>query len=148
MLEVIANNKISLGICLTLFGFLAVHRLALYRQKESARAVAANKLVSVFTSELSSIYPVCSKWPENIDSFLKNKFPILQSAIESYKPFVKNKKGFIKAWDLYRLGKDGRIIDKQVYHQYMGFQINDEPVVDPEKCIIENIDRILAYAKT
>jgi len=142
------ENRILLSICLTLFGLLAVHRLALYRQKESSRIVAANDFVSTITLELSEIYPVSSNWPEDIDCYLRNKFPILQAAIENYKPYVKNQKGFNKAWDFYRLGEEGRIKDKQLYHQYMGFQSNDEPVIIPEVRLRENINQLLSYAKT
>ena len=61
---------------------------------------------------------------------------------------VKDLNGFNKAWDFYRLGEDGRLIDKQLYLQYMGFQTNDDPVIDPEARIKDNINKILAHAKT
>jgi len=148
MIEIIMGNPILSSCSITLFGFVAVHRLALHRQKESFRIVAANEFVSTITSEFSEIYPVSSNWPEDIDCYLRNKFPILQSAIENYKPYVKNQEGFNKAWDFYRLGEDGRIIDKQLYLQYMGFQSNDEPAISPEVRLRENINQLLSYAKT
>lgn len=148
MIDIFQNNPIvSVGLCVTLFGCLAFHRLALYRQKLSERVQASEKFVSSVTSVLSEIYPVSSSWPENIDAYLRNKFPLLQSAVEAFKPYACDKKGFERAWKLYRLGDTGRNIDKQLYHQYMGFQTNDEPRIIPEQRMQENIGRLLSHAK-
>ena len=142
------STKWVIGISLTLVGFFVVHLLALHRQKEAARTEAAKKLMSVVTSELSEIYPISSAWPENIDGYLRSKFPALQSAVEAYKPYAKNKAEFERAWKIHRVGEEGREIDKQVYHQYMGFQIDNEPRIVPESQLKENIDRLLSHAKT
>ncbi len=57
----------------------------------------------------------------DIDRFLRDKFSKLQVAINEFKPYLTQKQqiAFGKAWFIYRMGEDGREIDKQSYWQYM-----------------------------
>lgn len=48
---------------------------------------------------------------------------------------------------MYRLGPDGREIDKQLYHQYMGFTSPYEPAIDPKVAFHANVKRLLDFAR-
>lgn len=142
------QTLVAVGLAISLFGILAYHRLDLYRKNLERQRNAAEVFVFAITNELSEVYPLCSKWPEHIDSYLRNRFTNLQSAVLAFRPFVKDKREFDLAWQFYRIGEYEENVGVQCYHQYMGFQINDEPVIDPKKQLKKNIDRLLSFSET
>ncbi|MCF6258306.1 MAG: hypothetical protein L3J98_11695 [Gammaproteobacteria bacterium] len=139
----------SIGTIIVLFGVLAAHRLASHRNKQGHFRAKASAFESTIKRELSEIYPVASNWPENIDGYLRSKFPTLQAAVSQFSETLtkRDKVAFNKVWFIYRLGHDGREIDQQCYHQYMGFSSPDKPYKDPKESFHENVSRLLSYAK-
>ena len=111
---------------------------------KSRRAAACNAFRSAVLAELGAIYPTPAAWPADITTFLRSAFPKLQAAVITFKPFVPwwHRAAFEHAWFIYRLGADSREIDKQVYHQYMGF--NDNP--NYKEKFRENVNRLLSFA--
>lgn len=110
---------------------------------------ASTQFLNIITNELKEIYPTVHHWPESIDTYLKNKYPTIQSAVAQFEksvPWYKGR-GFKKAWEIYRVGTNPvSTSSEQEYHQYMGFTIDDH-YIDPCQRLKENIDRLLSYAK-
>lgn len=97
---------------------------------------------------LSGLYPIPTNWPSNVDAHLRKAFPTLQRAIAEFRPYVPwySRRSYDNAWRVYRVGTDGREIDKQVYHQYMGFTSPGEPVIDPKETFRVNVSRLFRFA--
>jgi hypothetical protein len=106
--------------------------------------------------ELSSLYPIPSNWPKGagIERVLKEKFPTLQLAVETYKPFLSDdeRAEFDKAWVTYFCGVKGR--REQTYQHYLNItstsvnSFGGETVIQNDgkttfKC---NVDRLLSFA--
>ena len=144
------NIPLTITIVLSLFGIIAVHRLASSRAKKANFSDKAKAFESVIRGELSDVYPIPTNWPEHASTYLENKFANIQSAVAAFEvalPWYK-RIGFRQAWKLYRVGDNPTHPNTiQEYHQYMGFTINDE-YTDPEKQLKINVDRLLKYAKT
>ncbi|MBU3020665.1 hypothetical protein [Aestuariibacter sp. A3R04] len=144
------NISLTITIVISLFGIVAVHRLAGSRAKKANFSDKAKAFESVIRSELSEVYPIPTNWPEHASIYLENKFASIQSAVAAFEvalPWYK-RIGFRKAWKLYRVGDNPTHKDTiQEYHQYMGFTINGE-YTDPKKQLKINVDRLLKYAKT
>ncbi len=148
MSNIFSENPLwSIGICITLFTVVAVHRLSIHRSKNEHFRKKASEFEKVIKNEFSEIYPIPSNWPENIDGYFRNKFPVIQSAVAEFREILsKNERAsFDKAWFIYRLGEDGREIDKQCYHQYMDFRSPDIPYKDPKETFHENVSRLLSF---
>jgi hypothetical protein len=133
---------------LALLGILVSAFIALYVRRKSASSTAAATFRAALLDALSGMYPVPANWPNNVDSELRQLFPIIQRAVEEFRPYVpkRSRRSYDKAWFVYRLGPDGREIDKQLYHQYMGFTSPGEPAIDPKATFHANIERLLAFA--
>lgn len=112
-------------------------------------------------TELEGLYPVPTKWPTEkmmIDRILKEKFPKLQIAVAEFREFLprSQQSDFDKAWFIYRLGKDGREIDKQCYYDYMpfistsivdGVQVTVDTTGTHKETFKHNVDSLLSFAK-
>jgi|SRR6185312_5691052 len=138
------SSKFLVGILIALVGWL----LLLYVHRKNARRSAAAKFRATVLEALSGLYPIATNWPKNVDTHLRQVFPTLQRAVAEFHPYVSKhaRHAFESAWFVYRLGENGREIDKQVYHQYMGFTSPGEPVIDPKETFRANVSKLLGFA--
>jgi hypothetical protein len=145
----------SIGAIITLFGIIAVHRLVLYRDKRNDFNKAAKEFYDIINNELKDIYPKPVNWPDNVDKYFKEKFPTLQSAVDKFAGHLpgKEKANFLKAWQFYCLGKEGRDVDLQYYGQYRsgesttridGKEVTE--ITDGKANLKCNVDSLLSYA--
>jgi len=132
----------------TLLAALVGGLLLLHVHRKNARRAAAAKYRAALFESFAGLYPVPSDWPGNIDSHLRQLFPALQRTMAEFRPYVprRSRKSYDRAWFVYRLGTDGREIDKQLYHQYMGFTDPGQPIVDPKETFRTNVAGLLAFA--
>ena len=106
--------------------------------------------------ELSGLYPIPSNWPKGagIEPVLKEKFPALQIAVETFKPFLSDKKRaeFDRAWVTFFCAIKGRRV--QTYHHYMNItsasanSFGGETVItnDGKTTFKRNVDHLLSFA--
>lgn len=82
---------------------------------KSRHAAACNVFRSAILTELGALYPTPARWLSDINTFPRSAFPKLQTAVTTFKPFVPwwCRAAFERAWFIYRLGPDGREIDKR-----------------------------------
>jgi hypothetical protein len=122
--------------------------LLLYVHRKNARRTAAAKYRAALLESFTGLYPIPTNWPGNIDAHLRQVFPQLQRAVAEFRAYVPwhARRSYDQAWFVYRLGPDGREIDKQLYQQYMGFTSPGEPVVDPKDTFRANVAGLLAFA--
>ncbi|WP_256361333.1 hypothetical protein [Methylomonas koyamae] len=115
-------NGVFGAILLACFGAWLTYRTV----HRGRRAAACSAFRAAVLAELGPIYPNASSWPANIDSFLRSRFPALQTAVETFRPFVPWWKRWLfeRAWFRYRCAT-GRKIDVQCYHHYV--PIGDNP---------------------
>lgn len=153
-----SNPTWSIGIIIVLFGIVATHRLLIYRDKKNIFNNAAKEFSEIIYHELCEIYPIPVNWPENIEGYLGNKFPVLQSAVNNFARYLTEieKTEFLNAWAIYRVGEDGSEIDQQDYWQYTPHRstsivYGEKTEYDNTKTYKENfkhnVDNILKYAK-
>jgi hypothetical protein len=123
--------------------------LVLYVQRKNARRTATTKYRAALLEALSGLYPIPTDWPNNIDAHLRQIFPILQRAVAEFRPHVPwySRRSYDRAWFVYRLGDGGREIDKQIYHQYMGFSSPGERTVDPKETFRANVSMLFRFAR-
>ena len=127
------------------------HRLSISRERQNSFRAASVKFRSAVLDTLSGLYPIPANWPSSgnvVDKTLRSAFPALQTAVTEFKDSLprRRQRAFDQAWFVYRLGSDGREIDKQCYHQYMGFTSPDEPTVDPKVTFHANVSKLLIFA--
>jgi hypothetical protein len=135
--------QISAPLATLLMGLVAgglllyVHRLNSYR-------AASVKFREAVLKAFEGLYPLPSKWPDNIDAHLRNAFPPLQRSVAEFRSFVPwhRRRAFDAAWFRYRCAT-GREIDTQCYHHYIAF--SDQP--DPKQTCRENVNVLLSFAK-
>jgi hypothetical protein len=141
MFDVPAPLIAILGVLLSAFFLLYVH-------SKNAKRTAAAKYRAALLKAFSGLYPIPSNWPRDIDSHLREIFPELQVAVAEYRTFIPwySRKKYDYAWFVYRLDKDGREIDKQLYFHYMGFRDADRPTSDPKQEFHCNVSRLMAFA--
>ena len=90
----------SITIVIMLFGYLAFHYLALYREKSSRFAVACNDF-RVSLHEATSHIPEANKyWDNEILRSMPTIITSLELAVNKFKEHLsnKNKTSFIKEW--------------------------------------------------
>ena len=136
------------GIAGTLIMAFVVAYLASRNNRLNRLAIASTTFRNTILTELKGLYPIPTEWPKDIsmlDQRLRQAFPNLQTIVTNFRPFVPwyRRRAFDKAWFIYRLGKDGREIDEQLYHQYMSF--SDNP--NYKEHFKRNVDKLLSYAK-
>jgi len=93
---------------------------------KSRKAAAATKFRNSVLEALTGLYPVPVAWPADeitISDVLQARFPELQAAVAEFAPYLNilQRWRFKKAWNQYRLGRNGREIDQQDYSQYIPF---------------------------
>ncbi|MGN6082450.1 hypothetical protein [Trinickia sp.] len=132
---------ISLGTALSVA--LISHRFAVQRDRRNRRLQACDAFRAAVLSELSSVYPLATEWPEDVDTFLRSRFPQLQTAVTNFRPFVPvyRRCAFDRAWQRYRCAT-GREIDAQCYHHYMAF--GDNPKY--QQAFRANVAKLLSFA--
>ncbi len=140
--------RFRLEIAGTLAMAFIVAYLAGLNNRLNRLAVASTTFRNIILTELKGLYPIPSDWPKDFNVLnyqLRQVFPNLQIAVANFKPFVPWywRWTFDRAWCIYRLGKNGREIDRQLYHQYMPFADNPN-YKDNFK---HNVDNLLKYAK-
>lgn len=154
--NIFSNNPTwTIGIIFGLFGIIAAYRLHMYRDEQNRFKQASQKLTATFNNELADIYPV-GRWPENIDVYLRSKFPVLQAAVEEFARHLnkRDSAAFRKAWvSYYSSNCDERC---QCYHHYMPFsgssiENGKETTYDNTKTykvkFRDNVDNLLRYTK-
>jgi len=144
--KVISNNLYIIIGAILLACFSAY---LTYRNFAKNRYAAASiKFRSSVLEILAGLYPIPTNWPKrglDIDPVLRNAFPKLQVAVAEFRPYLAwfRRWRFDRAWFIYRLGKEGREIDKQDHLQYIGFASTP----NPEKTFKRNVDALLSFAK-
>ena len=124
-----------------ILGAFAVQRFIAFR-------AASVKFRSAVLTALNGLYPHPVNWPSDgmaIHQILSAAFPTLQAAVVEFHDALPrwHRRAFNNAWFRYRLGPDGRGIDKQCYDQYVAFGSNPN-----YKAIFHaNVSRLLRYAK-
>ena len=144
-----------IGTVVALFGYIAIHRLAFWRERHARRVTACIAFRSAVLAELGSIYPNATAWPDNIDAFLRDRSTALQTAVENFSPFVPwwQKWFFNRAWRLYIKGKCGVRGQHQNYWQYVPHGSTDEKGHPHDNHLTykqdfkRNVGRLLSYAK-
>lgn len=159
MIDLFINNfdKIVGGLLAAVFGGYISYRI--YRKTRFNQAAATFR--SRILAELEGLYPIPTNWPTEkmmIDRILRDKFPSLQAVVAEFReslPWYRHK-AFDRAWFIYRMGEDGREIDKQDYWQYIphsgtsvvdgkeGAHDNTGTYQDTFK---RNVDNLLKFAK-
>jgi hypothetical protein len=137
------------GACLAWF---IPHRLSISRERQSSFRAASVKFRSTVLGTLSGLYPIPVHWPSDgnaVDHILRAAFPALQTAVTEFKDSLprRHRRAFDQAWFIYRLGSDGREIDKQCYFQYMGFSSPDRVIPDSKVTFHDDVSRLLLFAK-
>ena len=137
MLEISAPVATVLA---ALFGGL----LSLYVYRLNGFRAASVKFRAAVLTALEGLYPAPARWPEDVDMFLRNIFPQLQSAVAEFRPVLPwyRRRAFDRAWFDYRCAT-GREVDVQCYHHYMAF--SGQP--DPRLTFKQNVDALLSFAK-
>jgi hypothetical protein len=117
---------------------------------------AGHDFRAIVLKELSGLYPIPSSWPKGngIERVLKEKFPALQMAVETYKPFLSDKRRaeFDTAWVAFFCALKGR--REQTYLHYMNItsasvnSFGGETVIqnDGKTTFKRNVDRLLSFA--
>jgi hypothetical protein len=109
------------------------------------RRKAAADFRATFLSSLREIYPQPARFPkgQDMDQYLRQVFPVLQSAVAQFRPYVpqRHQKAFDEAWFRYYCST-GREIDGQIYHDYIFHNYESNPE-DKFRC---NVDTLLSFA--
>lgn len=126
-------------LALTFLGGYISGRVARSERYASACETFRKSLLS----EMAGLYPLPSNWPEHIDAHLRQRFPELQAAVATFRPYVPWYKRWLfdRAWRQYR-NAYGRDVDVQVYHHYMAFGSSG----DAKESFRRNVSRLLSYA--
>jgi hypothetical protein len=137
-------NGAALSILIFLLGTLVTLDI---RRKNACDAAAAKFRLDLLNA-LTGLYPVPTDWPKDVDAHLRKIFPSLQRSVAEFRPYLPwyKRRAYDKAWFVYRLGVDGREIDKQIYHQYMEFSSPDKRFVDPKKQFHANVSKLFRFA--
>jgi len=136
-------TPIAMLLATLVSGFLLLHV-----HGKNARRTATAKYRAALLEVFDGLYPIPSNWPGNIDSHLRQIFPSVQRAVKEFRQYVPwyRRRSYDSAWFAYRLGTDGREIDEQLYHQYMGFTSPGELVVDPNETFRINVGKLLRFS--
>ena len=145
--EFLQENYIPIAVALGLFTILANHLLTKHRNTDAEKTNAAKLFRESICNSLSDVYPTCNINPENLVSYLNEKYSILQSVVEQYRPYVKDRRGFEEAWINFKNGGEFGP-DEAFFFHYSGYTYDGKPQVAPEKLLKENINKMLSYANT
>lgn len=146
------NIPWSVGLVVVLFGYIAVHRLVLFREKKNRINEASDKFRDIILTEFSKLYPdgilhIPDNQSSEIVRIIRDKHHIISAAVYAYRPHVKNKDGFDKAWNNFTGIDRFRDKDEQPrYNQYSFKNVQGTHFYDsPKEMFIENIDQILEF---
>jgi hypothetical protein len=139
------RSYLAVGLVVAVVTAVVAHKLAVRRDRETARRNAAVRFRAAFMSALSGLYPLPTSWPadKDIDRVLRGVFPTLQGAVAEFRPFVPfwRRWLFDRAWFKYRCGT-GRRIDLQNYHHYTEFGSNP----NAKENLRRNVAALLSFA--
>ena len=153
------NDLILLGVCVTL-----ISRLIWLWHKDRTRKkdifnTAAKELTDTFYRELQEIYPTPFNWPDDIDSYLRDRFAVLSGAVGKFQNHLPKQKqrDFENAWFRFYCSTN-REVDRgsQSYLHYMpmsgssvceGREVHYDRSETYQTNLKENVDAILKYAK-
>lgn len=137
------------SLAVVLIGAVLAHRLTIGRDKLTARRTAAAKFRGSTLAALNGLYPLPVNWPGDIDHTLRRAFPMLQTAIAEFRPFVRwwRRRAYDRAWFRYRC-VTGRQVDIQCYLIYADIRDLDEPEppTDAKSIFHHNVSTLLAFA--
>lgn len=142
--------------------WLIPHRLSISRERNNAFRIASIKFRESVLRSLSGLYPIPTNWPERtleIIKILEDIFPQFQIAVTEFRAILPwhKRRGFDRAWRIYRLGTDGREIDGQYYWQYVphsgesikgGKHSKYDNTLTYKDEFKKNVDSLLYYAKS
>ena len=143
---VVPTWAVSMIVALiAILGAFAVQRFIAFR-------TASVKFHSAVLGTLNGLYPIPAHWPGSgnaVDQTLRAAFPALQTAVTEFKDSLprRHRRAFDQAWFIYRLGSNGREIDEQCYHQYIGFISPDKVIPDSKVTFHANVSKLLSFAK-
>ena len=148
----------AFGVVTFLIGMLAGNYLAIGRDRRKEFNQAAATFKSKVLSELEGLYPIPTNWPKDINTFLRDKFPRLQIAVNEFKTYLpKNEQAELeKAWFIYRAGEDSPEAYRQYYWQYIpssgSTMINGKEVEHDNTSTYQsnfkcNVDNLLKFAE-
>ncbi len=137
------RGYLFVGLVVAVVRAVVTHKLATRRERQTMRRNAALKFRGAFLSVLSGVYPLPTTWPDDINRFLRDVFPKLQSAVAEFRPFVSfwRRRAFGRAWFKYRCGT-GRWVDLQNYFHYMEFGSNP----NSKENFRRNVAALLSFA--
>lgn len=144
----------------TLIGAWISYKLSIQLADISSKKEATRKIISIFHSELSDVYPYPINWPDNIDNLLRSKFTILNSAVGEFRHCLSKEKQeeYDRAWFNF-YNATGREIDNkncQCYHHYMlfsgtssanGKEVEHDNTKTYKNNLKKNVDAILEIVK-
>jgi len=144
----IDNRNFLIALCIALIAAF----VAIYNINRTRFHTASDKFRGIILKELEGLYPIPSYWPTNafsIGKVLTEKFGIISSAVEDFRPHVPfyKRTSFDRAWfRYYNAYADEAAYNRkkeQSYDHYMDFQ--DNP--DPKETFRTNVAALLKFAK-
>lgn len=131
----------AVGLTIAFVGILgtfAVNRwLSFGRASRDFRAAIDRELGSVAVT-----------WPQDIDAFLRSRYPALLSAVIEFRHYVPwwRKCGFDSAWRcFYNANPSG--YDHQCYDHYTEILSSERPIPNVRAIFHANVECLLSYAK-
>jgi hypothetical protein len=141
-------EPLSISICAAIGVALQIavhHYLAGRRRKENRRAKAKDIFRESIVTELSITLLDWGHRPKGIDSFLLQAVPKLQSAVQTYRPYVnaKDLASFDKAWEGFVSFCNKHIPDNKYTTAKLYPMMPGE---DPAEILREHINQLLSFA--
>jgi hypothetical protein len=96
-----ASTTFFVGIVITLFGFIAVHRLGLYRDKINIFSKEAARFRSSILGELKGLYPITHHWGQEEINRIKQSAQKIESLAVEFRHYVIRKDKFDKTLKQY-----------------------------------------------
>ena len=133
-----------------LIGALISALVALHVPRKNRRAEAISKFRNSILSELGELYPEGIYHINGRDAvkILKAKHYLLNTAVEEFKPYVKNKAAFIRAWREFSGVGELREPEEPPSYNIYSFQGNHSPWSEnPKSEFLNNVNKLLSFAK-
>lgn len=73
---------------LTLLGFVIVVAVVVEIINRRRRADAIEYYDSVFLEELTGLYPIATRWPDNFVAYMQPRLPIMRDAFDNLRSFI------------------------------------------------------------
>lgn len=131
-----------------LVAVLATHRLTLWRDRDTRRAMEARVFRKEFCSEIEQI--LRNNWSLQSDHIIKNALINQQQAVDVYSSFCKRPSHFKRAWNNYKA-----FCEAINYTNYAASSLyletfkkeGQKPPVDPRPEFIKLVNRVLSFAQ-